>query len=179
MNKAHLRKLVSGALGEAGRMEDGRAVWLSEVLVERATWGPGEAHYIGATRIADEGYIWVRFWLPQDEAVVTRVFDPEQRPVGTLIDVTMPLLREADSFETSDLVLDIWITPEERVVIFSEDAFEEAVQDKVLAAGEAKRAERHLRDLTAKIARRAFPPALVRNFQLESISVRHQVDSDS
>ena len=179
MTNTNSRKLVSGTLGESGRMQDDRAVWLSEVLVERATWGPGEVHFIGTTRIVDEGFIWVRFWLPQDEAVVTRVFDSEQDPVGTLIDVTMPLLKATESFEALDLFLDIWITPEERVVVFSEDEFEEAVRENVLTAGEAKRAEHHLRDLTTKIARHAFPPPLVRNFQLESTPMEQHSDSDS
>ncbi|MCC7352369.1 MAG: DUF402 domain-containing protein [Anaerolineae bacterium] len=148
-------------------MQDYRSMWLDDVMVERATWGAGEPERIGLIVIADEGYIWVRFWLPEDDAVVTRFFDAGLAPVGVYIDVTMPLLRREQGYETLDLYLSLWITPDGRVTVLDEQEFERAVSDSTLAVGEAKWAEYHLRELTAKIARGHFPPPLVRNLRLD------------
>ncbi len=161
------RRIVSGALGKDGRMYDYRAIWLDDVFVERATWGPGEAERLGSVVIADEGYVWVRFWLPDDDAVATRFFDAELVPVGTYVDVTMPLLRREQGYETLDLYLSLWIMPDGRVTVLDEQEFERAVSDGTLAPGEVRWAEYHLRELTAKIARGTFPPPLVRNLRLE------------
>jgi predicted RNA-binding protein associated with RNAse of E/G family len=161
------RRMASGVLGKDGRMRDYRAVWLDDVFVERATWGPGEPERIGSVVVADQGHVWVRFWLPEDDAVVTRFFDADLVPVGTYVDVTMPLLRREQGYETLGLYLSLWIMPDGRVTVLDEQKFEQAVSDGSLAPGEVRWAEYHLRELTAKIARGLFPPPLVRNLRLE------------
>ena len=168
MNSNHTaRRIVSGVLGKDGRMRDYRAVWLDDVFIERATWGPGEPERLGSVVIADEGHVWVRFWLPEDDAVVTRFFDADLMPAGMYVDVTMPLLRREQGYETLDLYLSLWIMPDGRVTVLGEQEFERAVSDGTLAPGEVRWAEYHLRELTAKIARGIFPPPLVRNLRLE------------
>ncbi len=167
MGTMKLRRMVSGELGQDGRMRDYRAVWLSDVLIERATWEPGEPQQIGSAVIADTGYVWVRFWLPEEEAVVTRFFDADLQPVGTLIDVTLPLLRREEGYETLSLYLNLWLGPDGQVVLRNEAEFEEAVGSGILTEASALWGEHHLRELTAKIARGQFPPPLVRHLRLE------------
>jgi predicted RNA-binding protein associated with RNAse of E/G family len=79
----------------------------------------------------------------------------------------MPMVIGEREWTTNDLLLDIWISPDGRVTVRNETAFEAAVADGSLSIDEASWAEEHVRRLTAAIAQRRFPPPLVRNWQVD------------
>ena len=158
----------SGEFGNDAALRDYRAERVSDALIERAVWGDLEEPTLWlGTVIANQGYVWYRFWLSVYEQVVERYFTSAGEPVGTKIDVCLPPVCNEKSCQATDLLLDIWIDPDGRVTLHNEAEFEQAIEDGVFTTDTIQRAETHLRELTASIARGRFPPALVRNWQID------------
>lgn len=167
------RRISAGVLGDPAFVENYRLELLGDVLVERVVWKdlPTPRTLAGSV-VADSGAIWFRFWLPRFDQVAERYYLPDGTPLGTHIDVCGPLTCDEDGCAADDYVLDIWIDSQGRVTVHNEDEFDRAVLVGELSAEEANRAEMHLRDLTASIARNRFPPPLVRNWQIDPTRFR-------
>jgi predicted RNA-binding protein associated with RNAse of E/G family len=141
---------------------------IDDVLIERAVWAePAEAALVGGRALAGPGHIWYRFWLWRDDQVVERYFDAQGQPLGTQVDLCMPLQVSEQRWTAQDLLLDIWISPQGQVTVGNEAAFEAAVSSGQLTEEEARWAEEHVRRLTGAISQRRFPPAMVRNWQVD------------
>jgi predicted RNA-binding protein associated with RNAse of E/G family len=167
------RQIVSGALGDPAFVGDYRLELLGDVLVERVVWKELAApRTLSGSVVADSGAIWFRFWLPRFDQVVEKYYLPDGTVLGTHIDVCGPLRCDEHGCAADDYVLDIWIDPQGRVTVHDEDAFDRAVLLGELTAEEAGRAEAHLRDLTAAIARNRFPSPIVRNWQIDPTRFR-------
>jgi hypothetical protein len=146
---------------------------LGDILVERVVWSDrGEEGAAGVARFRRPGYAWFRFWLPEGRQVVEKYYDPQGTLLGTQIDVCMLPVEVAGGLQARDLLLDIWISAAGRVTVGNEQAFEQAVREGVLTDDEAGLAERHVRELTRQIAKGRFPPALVRNWQVDAQKLR-------
>ncbi len=164
--------LISGGWQNHREMTDYRAEWLSSLLVERANWrAESLPRAFGSAQIAGPGYVWFRFWLPEQDQVVEKYFDPSGRSVGMYVPVTEELERRGDLWRTVELVLALWIQPNGRVSVLREDDFDEAVAREILTPVAVERAERRIRELTTAIAQEQFPPPLVRNFELNPAPV--------
>lgn len=142
---------------------------IDDVLIERAVWSQAAAKTsaAGGRVLAGPGHIWYRFWLWRDDQVVERYFDARGQALGTQVDLCMPLQISEREWTARDLLLDIWISPQGQVTVSNEVAFEAAVGDGQLSEEEAHWAEEHVRRLTGAIAQRRFPPAMVRNWQVD------------
>lgn len=159
--------LTSGGWQNHPEMTDYRAEWLSSLLVERATWRKDAfPRAFGSAEVAGPGYVWFRFWLPEQDQVVEKYFDAAGHAVGMYVPVTEVLERRGDVWRTVELVLALWMQPNGRVSVLREDDFDEAVERDILTPVAAERAERRIRELTTAIAQESFPPPLVRNFEL-------------
>ncbi|MEZ4867981.1 MAG: hypothetical protein R3C14_42025 [Caldilineaceae bacterium] len=163
-----LRTIVYGDWQQAAQLIDYRTEWLSTVVVERATWDASAPEYLlGETVVAKPGYVWLRFWLLEEEVVVEKYFDDQGNALGYHVPICMPVQRRDDHLETVALTLALWITPNDRMTVLFEKRFEEAVAGGVIAPVEAEHAEFQIREFTTAIARSHFPPALVRNFAID------------
>ena len=167
------REIESGVWQTSPHMVDYRVEWPGDMLVERATWTadaparPLLTQSDGLLETARAGYIWFRFWLPDDEQLVERYFDSSGEPLGTYIPICMPLERRGQSFATRELLLALWISADgDRVTVLNEDAFDAAVEAGALTPVESERAELRIRELTSAVVQKLFPPALVRNFTI-------------
>ena len=141
---------------------------IDDVLIERAIWrAPADGAAGNGRAPAGAGHIWYRFWLWRDDQVVERYFDAQGLALGTQVDLCMPLQIDEREWTARDLLLDIWISPEGRVTMSNEAAFDAAVSSGQLTDEEARWAEEHVRRLTTAIAQRRFPPAMVRNWQVD------------
>ena len=141
---------------------------LDDLLVERVIWAEGaETRAAGGQIVAAPGHIWYRFWLWRDDQIVERYFDAAGQALGTQVDVCMPIEAGEQGWIARDLLLDIWIAPDGRVTVRREAEYEAALAAGQLSADEAGWAEPHLRRLTTAIAQRRFPPAMVRNWQVD------------
>jgi predicted RNA-binding protein associated with RNAse of E/G family len=162
-----MAEICSGEFGDAKQVQDYRSEYLGEMLVERVIWGPDALGERNGTHLVGPGFVSFRFWLPRYEQVVERYYAPDGTLLGTQIDLCMPLIVEDGRCCTRDLILDLWIAPDGRVVLHGEAAFEAAVRQNQLNPDEARYAEQHLRRLTAAIAQTRFPPPFVRNWQVD------------
>jgi len=141
---------------------------IDDVLIERAIWAePAEAVSAGGRALAGPGHIWYRFWLWRDDQVVERYFDAEGQALGIQVDLCMPIQIGESEWTARDLLLNIWISPQGQVTVSNEAAFEAAVSNGQLTEEEASWAEEHVRRLTGAISQRRFPPAMVRNWQVD------------
>ena len=159
--------IVSGAWREQDAMEDYRSEWLSELLVERVTWSEdAPAAFIGENQVAGPGYIWFRFWLANEHQVVEKYFSDSGENVGIHIPVCTRLVRDHQGYSTLGLILGLFLWPQGRLDVLHEEDFDQSAASGELPRSLVEVAERSFRYLTAAIARKRFPPALVRNFEL-------------
>ncbi len=159
--------LTSGGWQNHPEMADYRAEWLSSLLVERANWKEDAfPRSFGDVQIAGPGYVWFRFWLPEQDQVVEKYFDTDGNSVGVYVPVTEVLERRGEVWRTVELVLALWLDATGRVSVLREDDFDEAVEREILTPVAAEQAERRIRELTTAIAAEQFPPPLVRNFEI-------------
>ncbi len=159
--------IISGAWQTNPSLTDYRAEWLSEVLVERATWAPtAEPQQVGDAQVAGPGYIWFRFWFLEDGQVMEKYFDAEGNPVGVYVPICMPLERENSTLSTQGLILALWIEPDGRVTVLHEEEFDAKAMAGELTPVQVEHAEYRIRELTTAIGQNRFPPALVRNFAI-------------
>lgn len=169
------------------------AAMLGDIVAERLVWGrQAPTIQMGNLTIAGPGYIWFRFWLTSDLQVVEKYFDAQGQALGTQIDVCMPpgelphglrvgpfasAEKRIDGYSATDLLLDIWIAADGRVTVRNETAFEQAARNGALTAGEVHWAETRVRKLTSAIAQNRFPPALIRNWQLDVKKVQEMIST--
>jgi predicted RNA-binding protein associated with RNAse of E/G family len=172
-----LREIRSGMFGDPAFVHAYRFEPLGDALVERVIWRrlPEPRTLFGAV-VAESGAVWYRFWLPQHDQVVERYYRADGTPLGIHIDVSGPILCDETSCRAEDYVLDIRIDPQGRVTVHNEDEFERSVLLGELSPESARRAEAHLRELTAAIARNRFPPALVRNWQIDLSRIKEAAE---
>ena len=169
-------RIKSGEFGEVAAIRDYRAERLGDVYVERVIWGSAAApRRLGEVVIADDGFVWFRFWLLREAQVVERYYQPTGELVGTRVDVCMPPTCDDDGCQAIDLGLDLWIAPDGRVTLDGEARFEQAARLGQVSPSEAAYAEQHLRRLTASIARGRFPPPIVRNWKIDPSRIQPSV----
>ncbi len=73
-------------------------------------------------------------------------------------------------------MLDIWVTPDDRVTLSGETAFDEAARaGPVESATKIEYAEEHVRTLTAGIAQGRFPPPIVRRWQVDPSRIHSMI----
>jgi predicted RNA-binding protein associated with RNAse of E/G family len=163
-----LRNLVSGEWQNMPHLTDYRVEWLSSMMVERVHWDvTAPAHLISGRTVAGPGYIWLRFWLLEQEVVLEKYFDEQRQAIGYYLPVCLPVQRRSNQLQALSLYLALWLTPDGRLTVLNEDRFDEAVATRELTPVETEHAEYQIRELTTALARSTFPPAIVRNFALQ------------
>jgi predicted RNA-binding protein associated with RNAse of E/G family len=161
--------IESGEWRDWREMEDYRAEWLTDVLVERATWCAGAAvrtlsPELGWMVAAKPRFIWVRFWFSREDLLVEKYFNDKGCAVGYYVPVCMPLVQEENRMTAQPLGLALWIDPTGRVTVLGEPGFEAATKSGNLTPVAQEQAEHRIRELTTAAAQRRLPPALARNF---------------
>ena len=169
-------EIRSGEFGDGEVVQDYRCERLGEMLVERVIWGmsvPSQRR--GETVVSGPGYFWFRFWLLSHNQVLERYYGAQGQLIGTQIDVSMPPTGDERGWRAKDLVLDIWVTPDGRVTVSGEAAFDAAPQQGRLSLHEVEYAEEHVRRLPTGIAQGRFPPPIVRRWQIDPSRIRSMV----
>ena len=190
-------RFASGEWQRQDAMIEYRAEWFNSLLVERAAWSPNAPQvklldreggpsapveggaspgWLHEQVIGGPGYVWFRFWLPELDQMVEKYFEPGGDPIGHYLPICRPLERKDKAYRTSELILAIWYNAEKRVAVLREEEFDESVRQQLLSSKEAERAEKRIRELTAKIFREEFPPPLVRNFAIAMEKSSHALE---
>jgi predicted RNA-binding protein associated with RNAse of E/G family len=165
----------SGEWQTLPHMTDYRSQLFGNMLVERATWGNTAAtQWLGQTRIAAPGYVWVRFWPTDGEEPIEKYFDADRQLIGFYVPLCMPTQQRGDRLVAHRLLLGLWLSNTGQVTVFGEDEFEQAVARRELAPVEIEHAEFRIRTLTFEIHRKQFPRGLVRTFALAESGEQNQ-----
>ena len=163
--------ISSGSWQSDSDFTDCRAEWLTDVLVERATWSDNAPESLlniaeNGLRIGGAYFVWLRFWFKNENYLLEKYFDPDLQNIGIFVPVCMPFQQRGDTLVTQSLMLGLWINPIGRVTVIEEECFDHAVGTGDISPVEAEQAEIRIRQLTLSIGRGLFPPALVRNFTI-------------
>ncbi len=86
---------------------------------------------------------------------------------GLYANVLTPPLLDGPEWDTTDLFLDVWITPAGDALLLDEDEFVEALGRGWLDAATAARARQEAERLMAEAAAGSWPPAAVRHWTRE------------
>lgn len=159
--------ISSGDWQRDALLRDYRAEWLTDMLVERATWTvAAPRRTLGAFTIGGPSYVWFRFWLAEGEWLLDKYFDDHGNAVGMYAHVGMVLPHRSRGFNLLDLILGLWITGDRQVTVYNEAQFDAAVRAGAVSPVEAEHAEHQIREITRAIAQQRFPPAIVRNLTI-------------
>ena len=166
---AKLKRVESGEWQRDAQMVDYRAEWLTDVLVERATWSQNATlHHLSAEMndvvVVEPGYIWARFWFRREGWIVEKYFSPQGGSLGYLAPVCGPIEYHTGRLAADLYGLALWTDITGRVTVLGEDNFDQAAADGRLAPVAQEQAEQRIRELTTLTAQKRFPPAFVRNF---------------
>lgn len=161
------RELVPGLWRAEEHLVDYRFERLSDLLVERAAWAEtAPSRNIRETVVADAGYIWFRFWILREEAVVEKYFRDDGTALGIYAPVCLPFSDNDYGLSTTDLTLALWLDEEGQLTVLRERQFEAEVAGGLITPEQATAAEERIRKMTLDVGRRLFPPAIIRNFEL-------------
>ncbi len=164
---APLPVIASGDWQRQPDLYDYRYDWRNDILVERATWAEAAPlQRLGSTTIAAPGFVWFRFWLAEGDHILDKYFDDSGIAIGIYAHVGIGLPHQGRGYSMVDLILGLWITGQSRITVQNEARFEAAVAGGLISPVESEHAEHQLREMTAAIAHKRFPPALVRNFAI-------------
>ena len=163
------REITSDEWRSHPHLTDYRVERLSDMLVERATWGADVATELVETVIAKQDYIWFRFWLFEADQIVEKYFDEHGAPIGIYAPVGLPFRHEDHRYLASTLDLALWIVNDGQVLVLHEPEFDAAVASGAITDQDAEKAELRIRELTLATAKQLFPPAIIRNFALDLI----------
>ncbi len=112
--------------------------------------------------------IRVRFWLKECDTVVDKYFAPSLEPVGWFMPVCTGLGLNGTQFRTQTRYLGMGISQDRNIVVTGEARLQDALDQQMVSAAEADLCQNQLRTLRIQCMSRRFPPAIVRNFELES-----------
>ena len=123
----------------------------------------------GETVLADNfAVVWFVFtglWYD-----VGKVYNLNNKWTGYYCDIMKPVNRsidtagKLDSFEITDLFLDLWINPDGTYEIQDEDEFEDAIQNGAIDARLESKARDTLSALIVEVETGKFPPQIVREY---------------
>lgn len=164
-------RIESGDWQNEPSMTDYRAEWLTDVLVERATWGdlatplPVDPE-LGNVVVGAKGYVWARFWFRREGWLVEKYFTDQGALIGFYSPICGPIEYHTGKLSTELYGLALWIAESGRVTVLGEGHFDEGVDTGAVTPVAREQAEFRIRELTTLTAQRRFPPAFVRNFDI-------------
>jgi predicted RNA-binding protein associated with RNAse of E/G family len=166
--RSQLRVFRSGEWRSHPQMTDYRSEWLSDLLVERATWRhDADIYKLGGIEVARPQGIWFRFWLPEQQQLVDKYFNEDGSTIGLYMPITDPIQRGSKGSTATHLVLGVWLTPQGHMTVIGEELFDAAVKAGLISKQRAIHAETRIRELNAEISKERMPPTLIRNFSID------------
>lgn len=116
--------------------------------------------------IADRGYLAIWFIYKGKWYDVGKFYDRARNWVGYYCDIVKPVSRLLSSRSRTtmltDLLLDLWITPEGKHFLLDEDELENALKRGYISKSLARETRRQMSSLIQILQARQFPPPSVR-----------------
>jgi predicted RNA-binding protein associated with RNAse of E/G family len=99
---------------------------------------------------------------------VIKIRNLQGKHTGYYCDIaTPPKLLEDGSIETTDLFLDLWVSPDLRYRVLDDKELDEALKKGWITKQLYEKARKELKKLAALVEQRKFPPLLVRQLEEE------------
>ena len=109
----------------------------------------------------------MRFWLTEANYVVEKYFGPDLAPVGWFMPVCEEVANVDRRLQACTLYLGMVANRTRKLVVTGERPLERAVAEQQLTRQVADRYQERLRQLRRDCLAGRFPPAIVRNFELD------------
>ncbi len=109
----------------------------------------------------------MRFWLTEANYVVEKYFGPNLAPVGWFMPVCEEFTNVDRRLQACTLYLGMVANRTRKLVVTGERPLERAVAEQQLTRQVADRYQERLRQLRRDCLSGRFPPAIVRNFELD------------
>ena len=119
---------------------------------------------IGGEVVLEEGADVVWFTFPGAWHDVGRFHRADGTFTGLYANILTPPVLDGSEWDTTDLFLDVWMSPSGRVLLLDEDEMEEALGQAWLDAPTAARAREEADRLVAAAEAGSWPPASVHHW---------------
>ncbi|HSW30560.1 MAG TPA: DUF402 domain-containing protein [Longimicrobiales bacterium] len=139
----------------------------AEVKVTLARYGADPAIVIGGEVVLEAGADVVWFTFPGAWHDVGRFHRADGSFTGLYANILTPPVLDGPEWDTTDLFLDVWVSPGGRVLLLDEDEMEDALSRAWLDAPTAARAREEADRLVAGATAGSWPPASVRHWTRE------------
>ena len=137
---------------------DYHCVETRRMLIEKSSFSSSDMGMSG-TRM--------RFWLTGSSHLVEKYFGPDLAPIGWFMPVCDEIANVDRRLQACTLYLGMVANRTRKLVVTGERPLERAVADSRLTRADADRYQERLRQLRKDCLAGRFPPAIVRNFELE------------
>lgn len=127
---------------------------------------------IGGRTVLETGSPVIWFTFPGAWHDVGLFHLADGRFTGYYTNILTPVVMNGDSWETTDLALDLWIGADGTVELLDREEFSAAVAAEWVSEELARRAEEEADRLTAAAERREWPPAPLREWNLHRVMDR-------
>lgn len=124
---------------------------------------------VGDETILEEGAPILWFTFPDSWHDIGRFHRADGTFTGLYANVITPVAFEPDRWETTDLLLDLWLPRAGTPRVLDEEEFEHALAEGWLDPETAARARDELLSLEEAYRAGSWPPAIVRTFDLDEL----------
>jgi predicted RNA-binding protein associated with RNAse of E/G family len=138
-----------------------------DVKVTLARYGADPVIVIGGEVVLEAGADVVWFTFPGLWHDVGRFHRADGTFTGLYANILTPAVLDGAEWDTTDLFLDVWVSPDGRISLLDEDEMEEALDRAWLDAPTAARAREEADQLVAAAAAGSWPPASVHHWTRE------------
>ena len=139
----------------------------ADVKVTLAEYRSHPPIFIGGEVVLEAGADVVWFTFPELWHDVGRFHRADGTFTGLYANVLTPPVLDGPEWDTTDLFLDVWVSPEGKILLLDEDEFERALGREWLDAPTAVRAREEALRLMAAAAAGTWPAAAVHHWTRE------------
>jgi GrpB-like predicted nucleotidyltransferase (UPF0157 family)/predicted RNA-binding protein associated with RNAse of E/G family len=137
-----------------------------KVIVGRSQITSSHSITFDGESVLSAGFPMVYFELVGKWFNVIKIRNLQGKHTGYYCDIaTPPKLLEDGSIETTDLFLDLWVSPDLRYRVLDDKELDEALKKGWITKQLYQKAKKELKKLAALVEQRKFPPLLVRQLE--------------
>ena len=103
-----------------------------------------------------------KYYFFNDHLSILAIYDKADRLLGYYCDIVTPLQKVGDDYHRTDLVLDLWVTPDLKLYELDWDEYEQVVEQGLMTVEQQELARSTLDRLKAEIVSGLFPTEYIR-----------------
>lgn len=103
-----------------------------------------------------------KYYFFKDYLGILAFHDVAERLLGYYCDIVTPLQKVGDDYHRTDLVLDLWVTPDLKLYELDWDEYEQVIEQGLMSIEQQEIARNTLDRLKAEVASGLFPTEYIR-----------------